>query len=216
MTFQDPTTGDSLTSASASVPPLMGYGADSTLYPPSGSDVTASGGRGTSGAGFVGAQMSEHPAETEETPPEGAMDVFEATTWNTRRAGLIAGVVVAGLAAGAGIAWLVISRRRASILAAQAAELAQGRSLLSPAVARQRISDALESGADLSARAWQSARDLGIAASALAESALSLAQDARDRATQASQLMRDQTVSASQTAQDRISDTWGRTRDTAT
>lgn len=210
MTFQDPTAGDRLTSANASIPPLVDYGSDST-YPPTNSETTTTTGPQT------GAQMGE----MFEATPEGSVEEFEAPSLSARRVGWIAGAVVAGLATGAGIAWFVIRRRRAQqgrITAAKIAELAQGRGLLrvAPAEARQRLTDALDSGAALSSRAWQSARDMGLAASALAESAVSRAQDARDRATLATQLLRDQTMNVSQAAQDRFSDTWGRTRDTAT
>jgi hypothetical protein len=205
MSFQDPTTGDKLIGANASIPPLVDYGSSSTLYPPTGSEKTAKGAQ-------VGAEMEE----TFEATPESSTEDFEAPSLNVRRVGLIAGVIVAGLATGAGIAWFVISRRRAQ--QARIAELAQGRGLLgvSPAEARQRLSEALESGAALSSRAWQSARDMRLAASALTESAITRAQDARERATLASQLLRDQTVNVSQAAQERLTDTWGRTRDTAT
>ena len=209
MSFQDPTTGDTMSSANASIPPLVDYGSSST-YPQTGSEKTATGAQ-------PGAEMGEAFVAT----PEEVVEEFEAPSLSVRRVGMIAGVVVAGLAAGAGIAWFVISRRRAQqarITAAQVAELAQSRNLLrvAPAEARQRLTEALESGAELSSRAWQSARDMGLAASALAESAITRAQDARDRATLASQLLRDQTMNVSQAAQERVTDTWGRTRDTAT
>lgn len=242
MYYQDPT-GDTLTSGGASIPPLVGYGADSTLN-------TGNVGAGddaiptsvTTPPGATPAMNTPEPsaspqnlggreyAPTDDT--EGAtlrvtevqIEDLEEQSWNLRRAGLVAGVVGAGLAAGAGIAWFIISRRRAEQARLAAAQVAQARTLLrmSPSAARPRLADAIESGASLTALARQSAREATTLASALAESALAIAQEARERALIASQLLREQTMSASQTAQSKLADTQsmltdtiGKTRDTA-
>jgi len=258
MSYQDPT-GDTLTTEGAGVPPLLGYGADSTLNTNSGGDaipnsMTTPPGA-ASGMGGMGApEPSAAPQQFGTTPDttgepevvgfevtEVEVDALDDESWNLRRTGLIAGVVLAGLATGAGAAWFLISRRRAQrarAAAEQVAQIAQARrffsmlpaqaqvttarkligampTMASAPVARQRLANAADTGASLTRQASQSARDVSATAIALAESALSAAQDARDRAVAASQMLRDQTLSASQLAQERFNDTWGRTRSTA-
>jgi hypothetical protein len=260
MSYQDPT-GDTMTTGGAGVPPLLGYGADSTLNTNSGGDaipnsMTTPPGA-ASGMGGMGApEPSAAPQQFGTTPDttgepevvgfevtEVEVDALDDESWNLRRTGLIAGVVVAGLATGAGAAWFIISRRRAQRArqaAEQMAQIAQARRFFSmlPAqaqvttarkligavptmapmvapVARQRLANAADTGASLTRQASQSARDVSATAIALAESALSAAQDARDRAVATSQMLRDQTLSASQVAQEKFNGTWGRTRSTA-
>jgi hypothetical protein len=239
MSYQDPTGGDTLTTEGASVPPLVGYGADSTLNTNSGGDAiptsvtTPGGAKPAAGApnptaapqhlGAMG-RGADEPEEVTIEVTEVEVEALDDESWNLRRTGLIAGVVAAGLAAGAGIAWFLISRRRAQQARLAAAQVAQARrffnmapAALAPA-ARQRLTDAADSGAQLTALARQSAREASAMATALAETAMAAAQEARERALAASQMVRDlldQTVNASQVAQDRLTDTWGRTRDTA-
>ncbi len=144
MSFQDPT-GDTMTEG-ASVPPLVGYGADSTLDTNAGEDAipTSTAPAGAS-SGMGAPEPTSSPqhlgtTEGETTTPEGVgIEVSEVEveelaeeSWNVRRAGLVAGVVVAGLAAGAGAAWFMINRRRAQqarIAAAQVAQLQEARRL---------------------------------------------------------------------------------------
>jgi hypothetical protein len=241
MSYQDPTGGDTLTTEGANVPPLVGYGADSTLHTNAGDDaiptsVTTPPGatpatgapRPTASPQQLGATQrgADEPEDVTIEVTEVEVEALDDESWNLRRTGLIAGVVAAGLAAGAGIAWFLISRRRAQQARLAAAQVAQTRRFFSmaptPATAlapmRRRLADAADSGAALTALARQSARDASAMATALAETAMATAQDARERALAASQLARellDQTVSASQVAQGRLTDTWGRTRDTA-
>ena len=253
MSYQDPT-GDTMTTEGAGVPPLLGYGADSTLNTNSGGDaipnsMTTPPGA-ASGMGGMGApEPSAAPQQFGTTPDtsgepevvgfevtEVEVDALDDESWNLRRTGLIAGVVVAGLATGAGAAWFLINRRRAQRAqqaAEQVAQIAQARRFFSmlPAqaqittarkligavptmtpvvapIARQRLANAADTSASLTRQASQSAL-------AMAESALAAAQDAGDRAMAASQMLRDQTLSASQMAQEKFNDTWGRTRSTA-
>lgn len=223
MSYQDPS-GDTLTSENASIPPLVEYGAESTLYSTAGADAIPTsvtmppGAEPAMGAPepTAGPQNLGAP-ETPIAAAEEEMEELADESWGLRRAGLIAGVVATGLAAGAGIAWFLISRRRTQQARLAAATVAQARTALriTPAMARQRLSEAVDSGATLTSMARESMREASLMAAALAESALASAQEARERAVLASQLLRDQTVSASQQAQERLSGTWGKTRDTA-
>lgn len=246
MFYQDPM-GDTLTTGSEGIPPLVGYGADSTMDTGSGSDAIPTSVSMPAGATpametpepSASPQNLGGPEATAADEEEGGtlrvteveIDDLEEQSWNLRRASLIGGIVVAGLAAGAGIAWFVISRRRAQQARLAAAQVAQAR-LLQSATAiplRERLAAAVESGTTLTQRARQSARDVSALAAALAESALESAQEARERALVASQLFREQTANASQFAQgkladtqsilgdtmDILSDTLGKTRETA-
>ena len=232
MSYQD-LSGDTLTSGNAGIPPLVEYGAESTLYSSAGSDaiptsmMTPSGAEPAMGAPEptaapqnLGAPGSP-PAGATEAPiaaAEEEMEQLEDESWTLRRAGLIAGVVATGLAVGAGIGWFLVSRRRAeqARLAAVAAAQLRAPLRITPAVALQRLNEAVDSGSALTAMARESVREASLLAAALAESALATAQEARERAIVASQLLRDQTLTASQLAQERFSGTWGKTRDTAT
>ncbi len=229
MSFQDPS-GDTLTTEGANAPPLLGYGADSTLHTNLGSDAIPTSVTTPPGAPEPTASPQHLGAtESDAEGPEGVtievteveVDTFDVEGRNLRRTGLIVGAVAAGLAAGAGIAWFFISRRRAQQARIAAAQAAQARRFLrmAPAPARQRLAAAADSGVALTSLARQSGREISAMANALAESAVVTAQDARDRALIATQLLRDlrdQTVSASQTAQGRFTDSWGRTVNTAT
>jgi len=237
MSYLDPNS-DTMTTGGAGVPPLVGYGADSTLNFTPGADAvpvnTAGPGMGvpdpTAGPQTFGGSAEAPDAASIEVT-ETQVEVLDDESWNVRRTGLIAGVVVAGLAAGAAGAWFFMNARRARkarLTTTRNAQIAQARSLLKlipaqtqaalttrKAPSSQRLSDAAEAGASLTRQASQSARELSASALALAESAVAAAQEALERALATSQLVRDQTLSASQLAQDRITDTWGRTRDTA-
>ncbi|HET9111441.1 MAG TPA: hypothetical protein VFN78_11490 [Ktedonobacterales bacterium] len=142
MSFQDPT-GDTMTEG-ASIPPLVGYGADSTLDTNSGEDAIptstapagAASGMGapepTSSPQHLGTAEGETASGVTVEVNEIEVDELDEESWNVRRVGLIAGVVAAGLAAGAGAAWFMINRRRAQqarIAATQVAQLQQARRL---------------------------------------------------------------------------------------
>ena len=144
MSFQDPT-GDTMTEG-ASIPPLVGYGADSTLDTNAGEDAIPTSTAPSGAASGMGApeptSSPQHLGATQgaTAEPEAVavevneveIDTLDEESWNVRRAGLIAGVVAAGLAAGAGAAWFMINRRRAQrarIAAAQVAQLQQARRL---------------------------------------------------------------------------------------
>lgn len=232
MSYQDPS-GDTLTSDNASIPPLVEYGAESTLFQTPGADAIPT--SVTTPPGAEPAMSAPEPTAapqnlgTPETPPAGAtgapsaaveeeMGELDDESWKLRRTGLIAGVVVTGLAAGAGIAWFLISRRRARQEQSGLVETIRARMPLrfTPALARQRLNEAVESGTAFTSLARESMREANLMATALAESALATAQEARDRAILASQLLREQTLSASQQAQERLTGTWDKTRDTAT
>lgn len=254
MSYQDPTGGDTLTTEGASVPPLLGYGADSTLNTSSGGDAIptsvttppgAAPGRGapepTGSPQHLGSTVGDEDSDVVRVDvTEIEVDTLDNESWDLRRTGLIAGVVVAGLAAGAGAAWFVISRRRAQqarLAVAQAAQVAQARKLMRMIPAQvqaanarrflgvlpaRSVANATDTGAALTKQAGKSAREASMTAQALAESALAAVQDARDRAIAASLLLRDQTINTSQIAQDRLADTWeaildtwDKTRDTA-
>ncbi|HEY7850034.1 MAG TPA: hypothetical protein VIC27_08215, partial [Ktedonobacterales bacterium] len=246
MSYQDPTGGDTLTTEGASVPPLLGYGADSTLNTSSGGDAIptnmmtppgAAPGRGapepTGSPQHLGSTVGDEDSDVVRVDvTEIEVDTLDNESWDLRRTGLIAGVVVAGLAAGAGAAWFVISRRRAQqarLAAAQAVQVAQARRLLRMIPAQiqaanarrflgvlpaRSLANATDTGAALTKQAGKSARDASMTAQALAESALAAVQDARDRAIAASLLLRDQTINTSQIAQDRLADTWEAILDT--
>lgn len=229
MSFQD-YPGDTMTTHGADVPPLVGYGADSTLNTNSGADaiptsVTPPAGatpamnapqpsgspQSLGGVGSGSASMTNADMQTEE---------LEEASWDLRRIGLISGVVAAGVVAGAGVAWYLVSQRRAERLriAERARLAAQSRGLLrfAPSSARQRLSEVVDSGTAMTALARQSAQEAASMAVALADSAMTIAQTARDRAAAVSAQLVDQTSGAAQDAQSTFNDTWGRTRATAT
>jgi len=246
MSYIDPNS-DTMTTGGAGVPPLVGYGADSTLNTTSGEDAIPMSAGAPGGAAGMGAPdptaspMTFGANASADEPDAIAIEVTETQvealddeSWNLRRTGLIAGVVVAGLAAGAAGAWLFMNSRRARqarLATTRDAQVAQARKLLKLipmqtqvqtqasasklTPARQRVSVAADAGAAWTRQASQSARDLSASAVALAESAVASAQEALERAMVTSQLVRNQTLSASQLAQDRITDTWDRTRATA-
>jgi hypothetical protein len=242
MSYIDPNS-DTMTTGGAGVPPLVGYGADSTLNTTSGEDAIPMSAGAPGGAAGMGAPdptaspltfganaSADEPDAIAIEVTETQVEALDDESWNLRRTGLIAGVVVAGLAAGAAGAWLFMNSRRARrarLAATRDAQIAQARKLLKliPAQtqasaskatpARQRVSGAADAGAAWTRQASQSARDLSASAVALAESAVASAQEALERAMVTSQLVRNQTLSASQLAQDRITDTWDRTRATA-
>lgn len=244
MSYIDPNS-DTMTTGGAGVPPLVGYGADSTLNTTSGEDaIPMSAGAPGGAAGMSAPEPTASPqtfgpnASAEDSDAiaievtETQIEALNDESWNLRRTGLIAGVVVAGLAAGAAGVWFFMNSRRARrarSAATREAQIAQARTLLKLipvrtqaqasasklTPARRRKSDATDAGAAWTRQASQSARDLSAAAVARAEAAVAAAQEALERALATSQLVRNQTLSASQLAQDRLSDTWDRTRATA-
>ncbi len=236
MSYLDPNS-DTMTAGGAGVPPLVGYGADSTLNFTPGADAIPGNAAGpgmgvpepTAGPQTFGAS-AEAPDAAGIEVTETRVEVLDDESWNVRRTGLIAGVVVAGLAAGAAGAWFFMNARRARrarLTTTRDAQIAQARSLLKLIPAQKQAAltarktpasqrpPAIDAGASLTRPASLSARELSASALALAESAVAAAQEALERALATSQLVRDQTMSASQLAQDRITDPWGRTRDTA-
>lgn len=234
MSFQD-FPGDTMNQHGAGLTPLVGYGADSTLNTSSGADaiptsVTTPAGatpamaapqpsgapQNLGGASWssTGATTGASSSITTDHTDLGVEDLDQAN-WTLQRASVVAGIVATGLAAGAGIAWFILARRRKEqtrLLAAQSRGLLK----YAPPVARPRLSDAVDSGAAATDLARQTAREASDMAVALADAAVAIAQDALIRAQALREVLFDQTSSAAQDAQGNLLDTWSKTRDTAT
>ncbi len=245
MSYQD-FPGDTLNQQGASLTPLVGYGADSTLNTSSGSDAIPT--SVTTPAGATPAMSAPQPSgmpqnlgtswsSSESTTGATTGSTTGATTGSTTSIGVdVTDLGVedldhaywtlqrAGVVAGIVATGLATGAGIAwFILARRRREqnrrlAAQSRGLLkfAPPVARPRLSDAVESGAAATDLARQTAREAGDMAIALADAAVAIAQDALERAQALRESIFDQTSSAAQDAQGNLLDTWSKTRDTAT
>lgn len=223
--FTEPPTGDRMMmdQPASGAPPLVGYGADSTLDLSSGGDAIPTSANIPQGSdapmtpptpranpqqlGGIQAGASDD-ADLEGstiTVTETEIEVLEDESWTLRRISLISGLAAASMGIAAGLTWFLVNRSRAKRARKQAEQLAQAQALLkmaSPST-RRRMIDLTTSGARLSALARASSQEAQRFAAALTDAAALVAQDIRDRTASSTQDLRGRATTSAQVVRER-------------